>query len=122
MRSRWYSGYAVPGQRDAARLGVLAVDEQHHEDEVGTGRRRATPSTNFTLRRRGTRGEDRAAEVDAGPPPPVLRSESQWRTMPACDGVKQTNTPTEYSGMRACTSPLKITRRMAATDARARCR
>ena len=40
---------------------------------------------------------------------PESRRVNQWRTMPACDSVKQTNTPTEYRGIRACVSPSKMT-------------
>ena len=32
---------------------------------------------------------------------------SQWITIPACDSVKQMNTPTAKSGMRACVLPPK---------------
>ena len=43
---------------------------------------------------------------------------TQCLTIPICDSVKQTNTPTEYSGIRAWVSPPKIHSRPNATAAR----
>ena len=49
---------------------------------------------------------------------PGARVRIQWRTIPVCDSVKQTNTPTEYSGIRLVVLPWKATYRPAAMAAR----
>ena len=40
---------------------------------------------------------------------PGSRVRTQCRTMPPCDSVKHTNTPTEYSGIRLVVLPEKAT-------------
>ena len=50
---------------------------------------------------------------------PGARLLIQCTTIPACDSVKQTNTPTAYSGTSAFVSPLNNHTSRAATDARA---
>jgi len=49
---------------------------------------------------------------------PGSRHLNQCTTMPACDSVKQTNTPMAYSGISALVSPLKIRTRSIAMSAR----
>ena len=45
---------------------------------------------------------------------PGPRRRHQWTTMPACDSVKDTNTPIMYRGISACVSPRKTISRIAA--------
>ena len=72
---------------------------------------RYAPSTNFTLTT-----TTRTTPVSTAPkaliaePPAASRTPvtvSQWRTMPIWLSVKHTNTPTEYSGISAWSSPPK---------------
>ena len=49
---------------------------------------------------------------------PESRPRNQWTTMPLWLRVKQTNTPTEYSGIRLVVLPWKATYRPAAMAAR----
>ena len=69
------------------------------------------PPVNFsvTTMRTTTRQQAPKALTTIRHRQPAARVRTQWRTMPAWDSVKHTNTPTEYSGIRLVVLPANRT-------------
>ena len=117
----------VVSKKSATKVGMMMTMIQAPSWNFVTAKATATaavstaPTPLVSILRRQSRSCSRTVSFSVMTVPGGRRPTfHQRRVMPACESVKDRNTPIAYSGMRAVTLALKTTMRTIAITARAR--